>query len=243
MKDLIRRSAAFIAALSMTAVLASCSSGNNTSQDNTESNMVGSPSPGQAVEEENMSYGATLTTLVPNDENGLHIAIEYDKRFFTEEEAKMVSDFIYAIGSGESSSAEEGFYPAVMGYYCEMTGQEDAKAYFKGLHDNYTSILGDGFEFDKVYIENCFTDTDTGTESGQAFVDVNDMINELEEDENFTEEHVDKESMRYMYVEATYKLPGSDEENSLRKTLFSVDSEAQYLPMLMYTIDGKAYLI
>ena len=242
MKELFRRSASFIAALTMTAVLTSCSSG-KPAESQTSENMVGSPTPGHAIDEADMPYGATATVLAPTDDNGLYIPIEYDKRFFTEEEATMVSNFLYAIGTGDSAHVEETFYPSVMNYYCEMTKTEDPKAYFKALHDNYTGILGEGYEFDKVYIEDCFRDQDTGTESGQAFADVNTMLNELEEDENFAEEKVDKDSMRYMYVEATYKLPGSDEEKSLRSSLFSVDSEAKYLPMLMYTIDGKTYLI
>lgn len=242
MKELIRRSAAFIAALSMTAVLASCSTG-KTSEEQVSGNMVGSPTPGQAVQEDDMPYGSTVATLTPTDDNGLHIPIEYDKRFFTEEEATMVSNFLYAIGTGDSAPVEGVFYPAVMNYYCEMTKTDDPKAYFKGLHDNYNSILGEGYEFTKVYIENCFKDQDTGTESGQAFADVNTMLNELEEDENFAENKVEKESMRYMYIEATYTLPGSEEQKSFRNAIFSVDSESQYLPMLMYTIDGKPYLI
>ena len=190
-----------------------------------------------------MPYGSSVTVLAPTDDNGLYIPIEYDKRFLTEEEATMVSNFLYAIGTGDSAHVEDTFYPDVMNYYCEMTHSEDPKAYFKALHDNYTSILGEGYEFNKVYIENLFTDQDTETESGQAFADVNTMLNELKEDENFAENNVDKDSMRYMYIEATYTLPGSDQEQSLRKTLFQVDSESQYLPMLMYTIEGKTYLI
>lgn len=242
MKDLIRRSAALIAALTMTAVLTSCSSG-KPAESQASGNMVGTPSPGHAVEEADMPYGSSVTVLAPTDDNGLYIPIEYDKRFLTEEEATMVSNFLYAIGTGDSAHVEDTFYPDVMNYYCEMTHSEDPKAYFKALHDNYTSILGEGYEFNKVYIENLFTDQDTETESGQAFADVNTMLNELKEDENFAENNVDKDSMRYMYIEATYTLPGSDQEQSLRKTLFQVDSESQYLPMLMYTIEGKTYLI
>ena len=243
MKDLIRRSAAFIAALTMTAVLTSCSSKTPAESQVSDNNMVASPSPGHAIDEDSMPYGSTLTVLAPTDDNGLYIPIEYDKRFFTEEEATMVSNFLYAIGSGDSAHVEDTFFPEVMNYYCEMTNTPDPKSYFKALHDNYAKILGEGYEFDKVFIENLFTDKDPGTESGQAFSDVNTMLNELKEDETFAEKNVDRDSMRYMYVEATYTLPGSEEKHSLRSTLFRTDSEAQYLPMLMYTIEGKTYLI
>lgn len=241
MKEILRRSAAALAAVITLAGMASCSS-NNTDTVSQEDNLVGSPAPGNSANESDMPYGSTVATLIPNEENGAKLEVEYDRRFFTEEEASMLGDFIYSLGTGDVSAVENEFYPPVLNYYCEMTKQESSSEYFSKLHDNYEAILGNGFVFDKVYIENCFTDTDPGTESGMAFNDVSTMLDDLSEEGNKISDKVDEASRRYIYLDATYTLPGSTEELSLRNAIAKIDSEAQYLQMLMYTIDGTTYI-
>lgn len=219
MKNMIKRIMAAAVSGAIVFCAAGCEDKNNSSGESAS-----------VVTEEEMPYGATVTKLLPSANENVKVAVEYDNRFLTEEEAILVSDYIAALNNVDAELMEQTVYLPYLEDILAYNGISDTETYLSSMHDNIENSYAEGgeFEFDYVVIESCLDETSDESLTGFSTID-----------------------------SAIKTLSGEDVAITLRKRvgleiLFTINGEGSYSlknrqgsssSLYIYEIDGQLYII
>ncbi|MBQ8297957.1 MAG: hypothetical protein IJX77_09270, partial [Ruminococcus sp.] len=154
MKKFIRNTFALLLSGAMLVSAVGCSE-DETSSYQDEADLVGN------LQEEDMPYGATMTQIKPSQNDKVKIAVEYDYRFLTDEEAIKVSDYMAALGTGDAALMDATVYPPYMQRLCSNNGVSDTQEYIDLMRENLVNnYMGGEFEFTYVLIDEMVEDAD-----------------------------------------------------------------------------------
>lgn len=213
----------FFSVITAAAVLLSCSVGCNDKE--SEQNTAGD------IKEEALPFGSTLVSLDPDTNSNVKIAIDYDDRFITEEEAIKLSDYVAALNSCDTELMEKTIYPPYLSFLAESNGFSTNTEYVQGIYNtieqNYT---GEGFDFNYIVIDELF-DVNSEEES-DSFSAIDSRLKTLNDGDA-----APKISSRKMVAIDIY---------------YSIDDTGSYqfskrfgddLYLFLYEIDGETYIL
>lgn len=243
MKNVISRISAILITGAMLAGFTACSDKDSASEHKgahgDEGNQAGEMPSGD-VAEEDLPYGATITQLLPSNNEGLNISVEYDNRFMSEEEARAVSDYLYALNTNDAELMAKTFYPPFLEYSYKNAGYSSAQEYLTAFTDNLKSTISEHvqkevqtFTIDYIMIDDCLTSGDD-----KAGTDLDDMDRIIAE--SIGQEHVDKidkASRKEVFVDFTYKVNNDSDSYDYNY------GTGHTLNFFIYTIDGTCYII
>lgn len=205
----------------------SCSEGKSGSSDESR-NMLVSDNAGKGVnvKENDMPFGATMTDLVPDD---VPISISYDNRFITEDEAKKLSDYIYAINSCDAELMEKTCYPSYLDYLVEQYENTDIQDYLDSRYSDIENSYTNGkFNFNYILVNSFMDENDSNDDTGFSHLDR--KIYEKSPDAEIT-------SRKMIKTDILYTLENDDSSYSL--TMRTGSDMILYI----YTIDGQIYIL
>lgn len=221
MKRSFSRTAAFLAAALTAVSLWSCGDGKGSS---TGGNMVGEiPYDGDGIAEEDLPYGATITKLTSSSGKAA-IDTEYDNRFLTEEEAGMLTDYLYGLSHRDTEHFESAVYPALLQNSLSTMNLASTQALLDDRYDNYKKYIEDDFDFILVTVDDVTDGSDTGFENCDEFVEkVTPGV-----------KATSKKELSVNCIVETAETGG---------THYLSDIFGDDLTIYVYTIDGRPYVI
>lgn len=205
----------------------SCSESNSGSSGESKNMLVtNNIEKGMNVDEDEMPFGATMTDLYPDD---VPIAISYENRFITEDEAKKVSDYISAINSCDAELMQKTCYSSYLDYLVEQYENSDVQDYLderhKTIQNNYTN--GE-FDFNYILINSFMDEDDSDDDTGFSHLD--EKIYQKSPDAEIT-------SRKMIGIDVLYSLENDDGSYSLTARTGSD------MILYIYTIDGQIYVL
>lgn len=191
-----------------------------------EADLIGS------MAQEDMPYGATITQLKPSIDENVKIAIEFDNRYLTVEEAYKLSDYVASLNDCDGALMEKTFYKPFLDSIVEQSGAADAEEYVTGVHNNIRdNYIGYEFKFDYVLTQDCLTEADDDSETGFSSVDASlDKLGDEKLSDKVT-------SRKCVTFDLEYQIDGSDD--SYMMSTSTGTSSTLYI----YTIDGEIYIL
>ena len=154
--------AALISAVIFSASLVSCSSKtqNSGDQHSHEGLVHDDLSSNVSVSQDDMPYGATLSVLKA-DSDGVPLSIDYDNRFVSNDEAKIVSNYFAAINSKNADLFSSCYYPGFGDYFASLNGSSSIADYLNSTYSSLESdTIGSAFKFSYVTITDCIAPSD-----------------------------------------------------------------------------------
>lgn len=120
-----------------------------------------------SMTEKDMPFGATITQLKPSNDETVRIGIDYDNRFMTEAEARLVSDYVAALNTIDAELMEKTIYPDYLKYLIESSEAADTKDYLQQIHDDIEQkYTGEGMDMNYVVTTNLTDNSDPDTAAG-----------------------------------------------------------------------------
>lgn len=222
MKNFIKKLNALLIVAVLTTSLYSCG-GKSSESDSNEGNLVGDDIDGNVnLEQDNMPYGATMTSLNPNNDD-VAFKVEYDHRFLTADEAKAVADYFEGVSTKNAEKLESVFVPYILEQRLELNQLNSTQDYADGLYNavkRYTEL-----DFDISFINiNAALDA-----SEHDFSSFDSYIFSDNPDAKITSRH---------FVSAEIYYNTEDAKScSLYKKM------DRYIQFGVYVVDGKTYII
>lgn len=185
------------------------------------------------MSEEDMPYGATITSLNSTYDPNVKIPTEFDNRFFAESDGKfpeiyLVSDYIYALNNSDGELMSETVYKPYLDYQIKEAGVESADEYVKASHDTLAQSLGGEFEINYIYIDSCDENADSD------FTRMDEILDSIG-DEKISEK-VNSRKKITIGGYTTYQMADGSGE-------FSLAEHSDPILLYIYQIDGEYYLI
>lgn len=210
----------------------SCDSDDSDSSDSS-SNLVENAADNINMGEAELPYGATITQVLPKNDDSILIGIEYDNRFVTLDEAKALSNYVASINNCDGELLEKTFYKPRLDYILENQGEPDASKYLETIHENIAdNYINDEFDFNYVLIEDCFDESYDDSKTG--FSSIDNFIAEKS-----GQETVDKITSRKLVQYDIQYTPESEPGSAYVFSRRSGTSSRMYI----YTIDGVCYIL
>ncbi|MDE7364114.1 MAG: hypothetical protein K2N27_04405 [Ruminococcus sp.] len=160
-----------ITAFTMAFALTAC---NLSSEHN---NMVGMDS--SDIAESDLPYGATLCELSSSNDDNIKVAVDFDKRYFSDSENNIkydeiykIHDYIVAIDTNDHELLKSTYYPGFLEYLCgqyELTADE----YIDSFNNMLKTDIGENSSINYINISNCYSADD---EDFQAYYQLRDEI-------------------------------------------------------------------
>lgn len=234
MKAIFKRTAAVVAAAAMMTVSVACSSGKN--EESSSSNLVGNgPSDGLEVKEEDMPYGATMTSLKAANNDKVKMDIDFDPRYFVQEgtdypEIYLLTEYLEAMQKRDSAAMEKIFYKPFLEYSVKTSNFESVQDYLDKYIDNLETRARSQIEFTYAVVDTCLNENEKNELTDFEFVD-------SKLDELAGEKLSDKvKSRKLVYMDVSFK-DSQDNYYMLNDTL---DYD---ISVYIYNIDGTYYLL
>ncbi|MDE6426343.1 MAG: hypothetical protein K2K89_09455 [Ruminococcus sp.] len=178
------------------------------------------------VNENEMPFGATMTDLYPDD---VPIAISYENRFMTVDEAKKISDYISAVNTCDVELMQKTCYPSYLEYLVEQYENTDVQNYLDIRHQTIASTYTNGeFDFNYILINSLMDENDDDSDTGFSQLDA--KIHEKTPDAEIT-------SKKMVGIDVLYSLENDDGSYSL-----SMRTGSDMI-LYIYTIDGQIYIL
>lgn len=243
MKSIIKKAAALFLAGAMLTGFSACADKESASEHNgehgDEGNLAGDAPSGDFNQDE-LPYGATMTQLLTSINDDISVSVEYDSRFLSEEEGKLVSNYLYAMTTGDAELMEQVFYPPLLDYSSKTAGYSSSKEYIeaanKNLIDSITTHVQEEvkqFDIDYIMITDCYVSGDPAIEEDLSGMDK--MIAE-----GIGQEHIDKTdkaTRKEIYVDFTYTVNGGADSYDYNYGV------GHTIHLFIYNIDGKYYIV
>lgn len=171
------------------------------------------------VKMEDLPYGATMQT----DETNYPFTISYDKRFFEPEEIKAITDYFYSIETKDEEVYKNRTVSSYMDYIVEQMYQNliGIDGIMVQQNDEYNKAAGGEFTIAEVEI----SEYDDKTEEGSDLYNLYEMLNALNNDEKYTDEHI--ANSKYFKYNITLQGPERKATQSDR-TMFIVCEDGTY---------------
>lgn len=185
-----------------------------------------------SLAEEDMPYGATVTQIMSGDDSKVDISIDYDYRFISEEEAVLLSNYMYALNTKDAELMESIVYPAYLSYSVESAGSTDTASYLEVMYNNLANnIIGGVFTFDYILTSDCLDETADDSETG--FSNMDSLL------ETITGEELSGRitSRKLVTLDVTYSVEGDNGSYALS---YRTGNQSM---LYIYTIDGQSYIV
>ncbi len=98
---------------------------------------------------EDLPYGSTMRQI-----EDTQIKICFDKRFFTDNEIKVLDDYFYSIQTSDASLFRSTQDPDYISYL-EKNSKQTLEDFFEGIVEGEKSSLGENFEYSYIEAVNC----------------------------------------------------------------------------------------
>lgn len=147
--------------------------------------LTGCGSNGPTIKEEELPYGATMR----EDKSTHALPISYDRRFMNEEQAAVLTDYLYAVQTCDGESygkntidfyADYQLNEVYAGQYADLDGMVTA------LHASMAEATAEDFTYAMITVDN-FTQERSVSGLGTML----EVLTKLSGDENFTESVTD----------------------------------------------------
>lgn len=163
MKKVLCGVTAFIMACALTA----CGDNNSSSENMVEMGVSN-------VDESDLPYGTTLCELSSSNDNHVKVAIDFDKRYFSDsyDEIYKIHDYIVAIDTNDHELLKSTYYSGFLEYFCEkyeMTVDE----YIDNQNNILKTDIGENSSINYINVSNCYSADD---EDFQAYYQIRDEI-------------------------------------------------------------------
>lgn len=234
MKALLKKTAALLSASVLMTAMTACSS--ESGHDHEHHIVEDDLSDDVNVEEENLPYGATMTSLKKDHNDKVKIDIDFDPRYFTEDgeqdypEIYLITDYIEAMQNKDGAAINEIFYKPYLDYLMSRTSYADSQAYIDSFMNKITSKTGDGIEFNYAVVDTCLNENES--ENLTEFEAIDSTLDEIT-GENISEK---VQSRKLVYVDIFFS--GSEGNYSQLNECLGND-----LSVYIYNIDGRYYLL
>lgn len=144
-----------------------------------------SESKGKEYAEAELPYGATMLT---DTESG-NVPVTYDRRFITADEAKVLSDYFYALQTKDEKLLDDttldlytDFVTASL--YQDMIGLDGLVI---DMSDNFAATEGADYVIEEVEIKSYYTSDD---QESSDLANLYNMLSELSGEDNYISEHI-----------------------------------------------------
>lgn len=213
MKNFFRRAAALAAAAVMTVSVCSC--GKDDEHSHSKAQMVEGAEGDADKDELSKIYGVNMTKL----KKDVPIEIEYDRNFLTEDEGRLLSNYLSAVCNADAELYKSVSYEPSVNDIVAVKESGGIDVYIKGLHDSIGHYAGEEYDFSFIVI----------TDSKEDYSPHFDVI--LED----TAPDAVVTSKKLVTVDAYYDTPEAKD-----CSLYS--QMGDYIYFYVYTIDGKPYM-
>ncbi|MBQ1518388.1 MAG: hypothetical protein IIZ53_00875 [Ruminococcus sp.] len=235
--DIIRKTAALItAAAMMTAAGCSSTVKKTEGSSSSASNIVGNgPSDSLVMDEDNMPYGATMTSLQTQHNDKVKVDIDFDPRYFVQDgtdypEIYLLTEYVNAMQNRDSAAMEKLFYKPYLEYSVKEKNYESVQEYLDQYIGNLENKSRSQIEFTYAVVDTCLNENEDEILTNFNFVD--SKIDELS-----GEKLSDKvKSRKLVYMDLSFK-DGQDKTYMLNDTL------GYDMSVYVYNIDGTYYLL
>ena len=235
MKTLLKKTVVMLTAAAVMTVSASCSSKDNKESNN--SNMVGNgPSDSLVLDEENMPYGATMSSLKTSFDKNVKIDIDFDPRYFVKEgeneypEIYLLTEYIDAMQNKDGATIDKLFYKPYHDFAMSNTSYENTQEYIDTFMDNLMTRARSEIKFTYAVVDTCLNENESENLTDFEFVD--SKIDELA-GEKISEK---VKSRKLVYMDISYK----DDNGGYYQIN---DYLGHDISVYIYNIDGTYYLL
>ena len=234
MKAMLKKAAAVVSAAVLCAAAVGCSN-KDTESSKSESNLVGGPSDGMSLDEDDMPYGATMTSLKSSTNDKLTLDVDFDPRYFAQEgtdypEIYLISNYLPALQNGDEDAMKEVFYAPYLERSVKERNYESVKDYLEKYLDVLMTKAHGQFEFTYFTVDTCLNENES--EDLTSFSEIDAKL-DLAAGEKLSEK---VKSRKLVYLDVTLK----DVENKY----YQLNSYLGYdISVYVYNIDGKYYLL
>ncbi len=178
------------------------------------------------IKTDELPFGSTMVDIYPDN---VPIAVSYEKRFMTEDEAKKISDYISAINSCDTELMKNTCYPSYLDYLVNQYENIDIQGYLDSIHsDIVSSYTGGEFDFNYILINSLMDENDSDSDTGFSILD--SKILEQSPDAQIT-------SRKMVGIDVLYSLENDGGSYSLTARTGSD------MILYIYTIDGEIYIL
>lgn len=167
-----------ITAVLMACAFVSCSESQKESSSVSGEQLVGGADKDVNLSEDDMPYGSTLYELSSENDDYVSIIIDFDKRYFSDEdgnpnydEVHKLHDYVIAVDTNNHDLFNSVTYPGFYEYYCEKSNT-NVDDYIDVLSSDFHYDIGDDSTIDFIDISNCIY----SGENAQSYFDVRDEI-------------------------------------------------------------------
>ncbi|NLT10374.1 MAG: hypothetical protein GXY08_12900 [Ruminococcus sp.] len=236
MRNMFTRCAAAAAAAVLTLSFSSCGGKDSSSDNNSGKEIVSDIGDDVNIAADDMPYGACIFRM-EQGENGIPVTTEVDSRFYSEEEAKLICNYFWAISSKDGALFDSVSYKPYNDEMLKSGGYSSSQEYMEAYYDKYYIVIGTDYEFSYIYAVDCKKE-----DSGYNFSKYDDIIKEVAPDAEITSKKVVP-----VYLNYEAKDGSSSGEVIPRDTYdFPMGAElgdSNYIWICLYEIDGKSYII
>lgn len=212
----------------VTLVCVSCSDEKSDSLSDNSGNFIVSDTMDEGINIKNdeLPFGSTMVDIYPDN---VPIAISYEKRFMTEDEAKKISDYISAINSCDTELMKNTCYPSYLDSIVNQYENIDVQGYLDSIHsDIVSSYTGEEFDFNYILINSLMDENDSDSDTSFSILD--SKILEQSPDAQIT-------SRKMVGIDVLYSLENDGGSYSLTARTGSD------MILYIYTIDGEIYIL
>lgn len=143
--------------------------------------LTGCGSNGPSIKEEELPYGATMR----EDKSGNSLPITYDRRFMNEEQAAVLTDYLYAVQTCDGDLYKKNtldFYADYQLNEIYAGKYEDLDAMMTALHASVAEATAEDFTYVMITVDN-FTQERSVSGLGTML----EVLTKISGDENFTD--------------------------------------------------------
>lgn len=143
--------------------------------------LTGCGSNGPTIKEEELPYGATMR----EDKSSHSLPITYDRRFMNEEQAAVLTDYLYAVQTCDGDLYKKNTLDFYADYQLNeiYAGQyEDLDAMMTALHSSVASATAEDFTYVMITVDN-FTQERSVSGLGTML----EVLTDISGDKNFTD--------------------------------------------------------
>ncbi|MBR1824377.1 MAG: hypothetical protein IJ779_09120 [Ruminococcus sp.] len=231
MKAMLKKAAAVLSSAMVLVTAVGCADKDDHDHDH---NLVGSPADGASVAEEDLPYGATMTSLKSSNVEGLSLDAEFDSRYFAQEgsdypEIYLLADYLTAVQDSDADALEKLFYPSYLETVLKERGYASTKEYLDNYHERLVSEVNSSFKFEYLTVDACLNENESND-----LTEFRDLDTKL--DSCAGETVSDKvKSRKLVYLDAAFE----DEQGNFSQLNSCLGND---LEIYIYNIDGKYYL-
>lgn len=212
MKNFFRRAAVLAAAAVMSVSVCSCGKDDHS---HSHAQMVGDGNGNADKDELSKIYGVNMTKL----KKDVPIEIEYDRNFLSEDEGRLLSNYLSAVCNADAELYKSVSYEPAVNDIVAVKESGGIDVYIKGLHDSIGHYAGKEYDFSFIVI------TDSKEEDSPHF---DAILKDTAPDAVIT-------SKKLVTVDVYYDTPEAKECSLYSKM-------GDYIYFYVYTIDGKPYM-